>query len=54
MVERNIVDFREISKLVVSCYQYPEETVKKIRDEMGWVREQPLPSGEVAGGETIG
>jgi flagellar protein FlaI len=55
MVEKNIIDFREIARIVVSYYQYPEEIVKKIRDEMGWVRDQPLPSGEEeAGGETIG
>jgi hypothetical protein len=55
MVEKNIIDFREIARIVVSYYQYPEEIVKKIRDEMGWIREQPLPSGEEeAGGETVG
>jgi len=54
LVEKNILDFRDISRIVVSYYQYPDETIKRIRDEMGWVREQPLPSGEIAGGETIG
>ena len=54
MVEKNMLDFREISRIVVSYYQYPEETIKKVRDEMGWVREQPLPSGEETGGESVG
>ena len=54
MVEKNMLDFREISGTVVSYYQYPEETVKKVRDEMGWVREQPIAKGETAGGEAVG
>jgi len=53
MVEKNMLDFREIAKIVVSYYQYPEETAKKIRDEMGWVREAPRPA-ETAGGEALG
>lgn len=40
LVERNTTDFREISELVVSYYQFPDQTIKKIRDEMGWVREE--------------
>lgn len=36
MVEKNVLDFREISKIVVSYYQYPEETIKRLREEMGW------------------
>ncbi len=40
LVEKNTTDFREISELIVSYYQFPDETVKKIRDEMGWVREE--------------
>ncbi len=53
MVEKSIVDFREIAKIVVSYYQYPEETAKRIRDEMGWTEqraEKPLE----AGGEAVG
>ena len=53
MREKDMVDFREIAKIVISYYQYPEETAKKIRDEMGWVREAARPS-EAAGGEAIG
>jgi len=34
MVERDIIDYREISKIVVSYYQYPEETAKRIREEL--------------------
>jgi len=48
-----MIDFRAIAKIVISYYQYPEETAKKIRDEMGWVREAARPS-EAAGGEAIG
>ncbi|MEK6986727.1 MAG: type II/IV secretion system ATPase subunit [Candidatus Thermoplasmatota archaeon] len=53
MVEKGIVDFREIAKIVVSYYQSPEETAKRIRDEMGWTEqrtEKPLE----AGGEAVG
>jgi len=53
MREKDMVDFREIAKIVISYYQYPEETAKKIRDEMGWVREPGKPA-EAAGGEAIG
>ncbi len=53
LVEKNITDFREISEIVVSYYQFPDETIKKIRDEMGWVREEILtPTREE--GETFG
>src|SRR3990170_1267832 len=53
MSEKNMLDFREIAKIVESYYQYPDETAKKVRDEMGWVREAPR-SAEAAGGEAIG
>lgn len=53
LVEKDITDFREISKIVVSYYQYPDETVKKIREEMGWVREEAKPE-ELVGGEVVG
>ncbi len=54
LVEKGTIDYKEISRLVVSYYQYPDETIKRIRDEMGWVREQPLSATEAPGGETIG
>lgn len=54
LVEKNVTDFREIGKIVVSYYQYPEETAKKIRDEMGWAREEPAPEMPEIGGENIG
>ncbi len=53
MVEKSMVDFREIAKIVVSYYQYPEETARRVRDEMGWTdqrTEKPLE----AGGEAVG
>ncbi len=54
LVEKSTTDYKEISRLVVSYYQYSDETIKRIRDEMGWVREQPLSTTETPGGETIG
>jgi flagellar protein FlaI len=36
LVERDITDFKQISRVIVSYYQYPEETIKRIRQEMGW------------------
>ena len=53
MVEKNTMDYRDISKIVVSYYQSPEETAKRIRTEMGWTREAPTPvapAGELEGG----
>jgi flagellar protein FlaI len=51
LVEKNILDYLEISRVIVSYYQYPEETVERIRREMGWVREQPVKTTE---GEALG
>jgi flagellar protein FlaI len=53
MREKDMIDFREIAKIVISYYQYPDETAKKIRDEMGWVRDSGKPV-EAAEGEAIG
>ncbi len=53
MVEKSMTDFREISKIVVSYYQYPDETAKRIRDEMGWT-EQKAEKPLEAGGEAVG
>jgi len=53
MVEKGYNDFREISKIVVGYYQYPEETAKRIREEMGWTRE-PAAAGQLPGGESFG
>src|SRR3989304_2890701 len=44
MLEKNLTHFRDIARIVVSYYQYPEETAKRIRAEMGWVRES-RPAG---------
>jgi len=52
MVEKGMNDFREISKIVVSYYQYPEETAKRVREEMGWVREAPSPQ-QLEGGDAF-
>jgi len=54
MAEKNMNDFRDISKIVVSYYQYPEETAKRIRAEMGWVRERPAQAEQLPGGEGLG
>ena len=53
MKAKDVTDYREISKIVVSYYQYPEETGKRIRSEMGWVRE-PQPLAPTVGGEAVG
>jgi len=53
MHEKSMLDFREISKLVVGYYQYPEETAKRIREEMGWT-EQRTAAVTAAGGEAVG
>ncbi len=53
MVEKGLNDFRDISKIVVGYYQYPEETAKRIREEMGWVREATSPE-QLPGGESFG
>ena len=52
MVEKDMIDFRQISNVVVSYYQYPDETAKRIRDEMGWVRE--AKPEQLTGGENLG
>ncbi len=49
MVEKELDDYKDISRLVVSYYHYPEETIEKIRTEMGWVREEPQPEDLVEG-----
>jgi len=54
LVEKNITDFREISRVIVSYYQFPDETIKSIREEMGWVREELTPEELAFGGETVG
>jgi flagellar protein FlaI len=51
LVEKNIVDYLEIARVIVSYYQYPEETVERIRKEMGWVREKVAETTE---GEALG
>jgi flagellar protein FlaI len=53
MVEKDITDFREIAKTVVAYYQDPEETTRRIREEMGWVREELAPV-EIVGDEAFG
>ncbi len=53
MSEKNVVDFREIAKIVVSYYQYPQETAKRIREEMGWTDRETMKPIE-AGGEAVG
>src|SRR3990170_3354350 len=52
MLQKNITDFLDISKIVVSYYQYPEETAKRIRDEMGWTDQRA--AAPAAGGEAVG
>jgi hypothetical protein len=53
MLQKNLLDFREISKIVVQYYQYPEETAKRVREEMGW-QDHGVAKPVEAGGETVG
>jgi len=53
MLQKSMLDFREIAKLVVQYYQYPEETAKRVREEMGWQDHAVMKTVE-AGGETVG
>jgi len=45
MVEKDVRDFKEISNIIISYHRYPDETIRKIREEMGWTKEE----GEVVG-----
>ncbi|MGI0149818.1 MAG: secretion system protein E, partial [Thermoplasmata archaeon] len=53
MLQKDLTDFREIAKMVVQYYQYPEETAKRVRDEMGW-QDHGVSKAVEAGGESIG
>src|SRR3989449_1674775 len=53
MLQKSMLDFREIARLVVQYYQYPEETAKRVREEMGWQDHAVMKTVE-AGGETVG
>lgn len=53
LVEKDMTDFEDISRTIVSYYQFPDETIKKIRDEMGWEREE-IVSPTRAESETLG
>ncbi|MCJ2531753.1 MAG: type II/IV secretion system ATPase subunit [Candidatus Thermoplasmatota archaeon] len=51
LVEKDIRDYQEISQVIVSYYQYPDATVNRIRNEMGW----EAGEGELeVGGELLG
>src|SRR2546428_4934211 len=53
MREKDMVDLREVAQIVLSYYQYPDETAKTNRDELGRGRGGAKPA-EAAGGEAIG
>jgi len=53
MVQKGMTDFREIAKIVVQYYQYPDETAKRVREEMG-LPEAGIPKAVEVGGETVG
>src|SRR5207253_9906145 len=36
MLQKSLTDFREIAKIVVEYYPYPDETAKRVRAERGW------------------
>ncbi len=51
LVEKDIRDYQEISQVIVSYYQYPDATVNRIRNEMGW----EAGEGQLeVGGELLG
>jgi flagellar protein FlaI len=54
LVEKNETDYQEIALLIVAYYQFPEKTVKKIRDEMGWEREELTVEEVTLGGGALG
>src|SRR5207245_9203197 len=53
MLQKNMIDFREIAKIVVQYYQYPEDTAKRVREEMGW-QDHAVMKAVDTGGETVG
>src|SRR5437667_233027 len=53
MVQKGMTDYRENAKIVVQYYQYPDETAKRVREEMG-LPEAGIPKAVEAGGETVG
>src|SRR2546428_12864525 len=53
MLQKGMLDFREIARLVVQYYQYPEETAKRVRDEMGW-QHHAATKIQAAGARTVG
>lgn len=50
MTEKGLDNYIDISGLVVSYYHYPDETIERIRKEMGWIREETEVE-ESAGGD---
>jgi len=53
MLQKSMLDFREIAKIVVQYYQYPEDTAKRVREEMGW-QDHAVMKAVDTGGETVG
>ncbi len=51
LVDKNIMDYRDISKVIVGYYQDPAESVSRIRQEMGWPHREMI---EATGGEPLG
>ena len=55
VVEKDITDYRDISAIIVGYYKEPDETIQKIRDEMGWVDESILKmNSDESGGADVG
>ena len=56
MVRRNVVDFREISRIVVKYYQSGEDTWRELREEEGLPTDAPggAPSPPPQEGEPVG
>ncbi len=51
LVQEDIRDYREISRVIVSYYQYPDETIARIREAMD---EEVEEGAEIVGGESVG
>jgi flagellar protein FlaI len=49
LCEKDMTDYREISNIIVAYYKEPQETIQKIREEMGWVEESSLSTEGGAG-----
>ncbi len=45
LTDKEILDYRDISQVIVSYYQYPDETISRVRKEMGWPQKEAIETG---------